>query len=133
MFQGYFIKVGDYILPMEVLSVEGYHAKPTTLDEDSYTDNFGRLHRTVLQKIPIVEATTLEISEEEASAIFRNIRSQFTNELENKAVVTAWIPFYGDYVTQDMYMSDPDITAKEVKKGKLYYKAVTFKFNGYGE
>ncbi len=118
---------------MALLNAEGYQAKVNTLDEDSYTDNFGILHRTVIQKIPIVQAVTQELTEAELSGIMSNLRAQYTNDQERKATVTAWIPEYGAYVTQGMYLSDPEITIKEVKDGKLIYKPLTLKFNGYGE
>lgn len=133
MFGGYLLRSGNYTLPMEHMNIEGYSAKVNTLDEDSYTDNFGVLNRTVIQRIPIVQVELLPMTDAEFDAIMNGLRSNYIVNDERKSRVSAWVPEYGAYVEQDMYISDPEIAIQEVRGNSLIYKSVTLKFNGYGE
>lgn len=132
IFEGYLVKVGSFEIPLEYVSIEGYSAKVNTLDEDSYTDNFGVLNRTVIQRIPIVQIETTELTQAELDDLLGAFRANYSVDAERKATVTAWVPEYGDYVVQDMYLSDPEIAIKEIRDGQIFYKPVTLKFNGYG-
>ena len=131
-FGGYLIRVGNYELPLTVIREQGYSAKVSTLDEDSYTDNFGVLNRTVIQKIPQVQVELVEMDSDQFDGIMHNMRNNFSDQMERKAMVSVWVPEYGSYVSQNMYLSDMDIKIKEIKR-KLVYESITLKFNGYGE
>lgn len=132
---GYLVKVGNYTIPMDYINIEGYSAKVNTLDEDSYTDNNGVLQRTVIQHIPIVQVELVELDHLEFGGIMQAFRNNYSVDAERRATVSVWVPEYGDYVVQDMYLSDPEIAIKEIDAftGIITYKPITLKFNGYGE
>lgn len=133
-FQGYFVKVGNYEFPTRLINAESYQAKVNTLDQDSYTDDFGTLHRTVVQAIPIVSFQTVDWTQTEVDVVMNAFRSQFIGDKrERKALVSAWVPEYGNYVQQYMYMSDPDFSVDYTDGKNVYYEGTTLKFNSYGE
>ena len=132
-FDGYLIKVGSYILPNKYIQEKTYSAKVNTIDEDSYNDNNGILHRNVIQKIPIVKANTVSLSQAEVDAIMSSFRSNYSVANERKASVSVWIPELGKYVTQDMYLSDIDFVIDVIKDGVPMYEPFELRFNGYGE
>ena len=62
-----------------------------------------------------------------------NIRSNYTIPLERKAMVSAYVPEINDYVTQEMYMSDPQFKIKRIDDATdtVYYEPVRIAFIGY--
>lgn len=134
-FGGYLIKAGDFTVPMEYINEKGYSAPVNTIDEDSYTDNFGVLNRTVINKIPIVTVSFIEMNDEELDVIMSGFRRNYLVPDERKLRVSLWVPEYRDYVEQDMFIKDPDfpINNIDLEKNVINYDAFSLKFEGYGE
>ena len=131
-FEGYLIKVGEFIIPNNLLQEKSYSAKVNTIDEDSYNDNFGILHRNVIQKIPIVKVNTCEMTQAELEVLMSGIDANLSNSDEQKASVSVWVPRWRRYVTQDMYLSDIDFVIDTIKDGIPQYASFELRFNGYG-
>lgn len=133
-FGGYLLKVGNYEIDgTNYIQEKSYKATRNIQDLESYRDANGVLHRNALEHVPLkIEINTREnLTNEELGTFLGNIRSQFTITAERKCVVTAFIPELNDYVTQEMYMPDPDITIKIIKDGVVKYDSVRLAWIGY--
>lgn len=132
-YKGYLLKVGNYKIPHKYISASSYKAYLNSQDLDSYRDGNGVLHRNALSHQPnkIEFNTRNMLSDKEFSAFMGNIQENYTNNLERKASVTAYIPEVDKYITQDMYISDiqPEIYSADSKSIK--YKEIRIAFIGY--
>lgn len=112
------------------IDMETYKASMKVQDMDSYRDANGELHRNALTHIPLqVEFETRQITSEEYASIIGAI--PWSNRLERKFTLTAFIPEYNDYTSQSVYMPDPEVEIVRIDGDKLIYKPVKFKFVGY--
>lgn len=134
-FQGFLVKIGDYEVPLQIMEEGSYDGKVNTLDDGSETDNTGYLDRYVLQRIPIVQFTTMEMNEEQLNDFMDACRAQYEIEEQRKARCTVWVPEYGRYVEQDMFMADPSIKIKGIDliDNTITYLPFTVKLESYGE
>ena len=134
-FNGYLIKVGDYIIPFKYIKFDSYSVFMSITDLDSYRDANGKLHRTALQHRPnkVEFETPAMLTNDDFAVLMKNIQDNYTNEQEKKAEVTAYIPEIDDYVTQEMYMPDVKVSIYRYNKenGKLQYNAIRLAFIGY--
>ena len=133
-FGGYLLRVGNYEIDgTNYIQEKSYKATRNIQDLESYRDANGVLHRNALEHVPLkIEINTREnLTNEELGTFLGNIRSQCTIAAERKCVVTAFIPELNDYVTQEMYMPDPDITIKIIKDGVVKYDSVRLAWIGY--
>lgn len=132
-YSGYLVKIGDYKIPHSFISASSYKAYLNSQDLDSYRDGNGVLHRNALSHQPnkIEFNTRNMLTDKQFSTFMGNIRKNYTNKLERKASVTAYIPEVDLYITQDMYMSDiqPEIYSADSKEIK--YKEIRIAFIGY--
>lgn len=121
---GYAISGGYYI------KYSSYNVTKNIQDLDSYRDADGVLHRNALSHAPIkVEFETREnLTNSDMATFFSNLGC---NNVERKATVSAYVPEIDSYVTQDMYMSDPQFKIKKIKNGVIYYESVRVAFIGY--
>ena len=132
MYQGYLVKVGNFIIPMRFMIEKSYNAKVNTLDQDAYNDADGVLQRNVIQQIPKVSFKTLPWTNVDAGFLMSNCRQNFSNQKERKATVSVWVPEYDDYVTQEMYMSDPEFVIGHIDGNTIHYESTQFTFTAYG-
>lgn len=133
-YNGYLIKVGDYTLSAKrFIAAESYQVTRNVQDLDSYRDANGVLHRNALEHAPIkVEFTTpAMLTNTDVAEFMGNIRSQTINAIERKYNVELYVPELDDYVTQEMYMPDPQFTIYGSYDNKLTYKATRIAFIGY--
>ena len=135
-YNGYIVKVGSYTFPMEYVSWESFKGTLGIQDLDSFRDGNGVLHRNVLDyAIPKVEFQLREnITNKEFDVIMNNIRSQYSNAIERKSLVTMYIPEIGGYIEYaDMYMPDIEVQIKcQIDPTTLKYKSVRFAWIAYG-
>lgn len=132
-YEGYLIKVGDYIIPFKCIKADSYSAYRSIQDLDSYRDANGVLHRTALEHIPnkVEFETKAMMTNETFAQLMKNIQANFTNANERRASVTIYVPETDSYVTQDMYM--PDITPKIYRATDkvVQYASTRLAFIGY--
>ena len=135
-FAGYLLRVGSYEIDgTKYINYAKYNVTQNIQDVDSYRDANGELHRNALDHVPIkIELETKDnLTNTDMATFFGTIRSNFSVPKERKASVTAYIPEIDDYVTQAMYMPDPQFKIKKISKDKttIYYESVRFAFIGY--
>lgn len=136
-YSGYLVKVGtgssQYTIPLSFIKAESYQAEHLVQDMDSYRDANGVLHRNALTHVPDkceFECVPL-LTNTEMNAVLSAIRSRFDVPLERKLSVTMYVPELNDYVTQDMYMPDPQFTIYYADNNEIKYNSVRFAFIGY--
>lgn len=135
-FNGNLLTVGSYVIGGDTLKYIDY-SKYTVIqnvqDLDSYRDANGVLHRNALDHIPLkIELETRpNLTNADILEFFGNIRSNFIVEKERKASVTAYVPEIDDYITQTMYMPDPQFKIRKIQGGKIFYESIRFAFIGY--
>ena len=133
-YSGFLIKVGDYEIPAsKYIRADSYSAYRNIQDLDSYRDANGVLHRTALSHIPnkVEFETPAMLTSIEYATLMSNTSANYTVPGERKASVTLYIPETDSYVTQDMYMPDPQPKIYSTHGGVIYYNAVRIAFIGY--
>lgn len=134
-FAGYLLKVGNYEIDgYRYINYSDYKVTYNSQDLDSYRDALGVLHRNALEhRVAKVEFSTREgLTNDEVATFMGAIRSNYTNATERKASVTVFIPEINDYITQDMYMSDPQFDIKVISKTNVIkYNKTRIAFIGY--
>lgn len=135
-YNGYLIKVGDYIIPFKYIALESYKITPNyRQDLDPFRDNNGVLTRNVVSNMPSkVEIKTPYLYARQMRDLMQNISANYTNEAEKKASVTYYCPDTDSYKTADMYCPDFDFELYRVEPSNFdlsLYKPFTLKFIGY--
>lgn len=135
-FNGTLITVGSYAIDgTYYIGWDKYNVTRNIQDLDSYRDANGLLHRNALDHVPVkVEFETREnLTNADIATFFGNIRSNFSVPKERKASVTAYVPETDDYITQDMYMADPQFKIKRIDPNTniIYYEPIRVAFIGY--
>ena len=137
-FDGYLLKIGDddnayTITGAEYINEKSYKVTRNIQDLDSYRDANGFLHRNALEHVPLkIEINTREnLTNTQLAAFLGAIRNKYINENERKCRVTAFVPELNTYVTQEMYMPDPEITIKIIRNGVIKYDSVRLAWIGY--
>lgn len=131
--------VQDSLDIMSIINEKTYKVSRKVQDLDSFRDANGVLHRNVVSNVPLtIEFQTrggLTDTQIEATwgAIIRN--SYIINK-ERKIHATFFVPEINDYVTQDLYVPDPEFPIRRIRKDKtlgyeVVYEPITFKFIGY--
>ena len=132
---GYLLRVGSYTIDgTNYINYNSYKVTRNVQDLDSYRDAMGVLHRNALEHAPIkIEFETREgLTNDEVGTFMGNIRNNFTNSAERKASVTAFVPELNDYVTQDMYMPDPQFAIMQIDTNNVVkYSKTRIAFIGY--
>lgn len=135
-FAGYLVRVGNYEIDgTYYINWDNYNVTRLIQDLDSYRDANGVLHRNALDHVPIkVEFETREnLTNSDIATFFGNIRANYTVPKERRAVVSAYVPELDDYITQEMYMADPQFKIKRIepKTNVIHYERVRVAFIGY--
>lgn len=133
-YTGYLVKVGEYEIPAsKFIRAQSYKATLSVQDLDSRRDANGILHRTALEhRVNKVEfETPAMLTNAEISELFKEIRNNYTVPAERKFVGTFYVPELDEYVTQDMYMSDPTFSVYGIFDGVVKYNAIRIAFIAY--
>ncbi len=130
---GYLLKIGDYKVPQKFMKAESYKAYVNMQDVDDYTDANGYLHRNAVKlKVAKIEFETPEmLSDTEFRELMSNIQKGYLIPKARQCEITAYIPEYGDYVTQTAYLADLEPQIYWTKANTLIqYKPIRFAFIG---
>ena len=132
-YEGYLIKVGDYKIPHSWIKADAYSVVLSNQDLDSYRDCDGKLHRTALKhKIAKVEfETPSQKTDKEMSEFLENIWNNRINETEDNVLVTAYIPKYNNYQTQEMYVPDIPFSIYYADDKEIKYNSIRMAFIEY--
>ena len=132
---GYLLKVGSYEIDgTNYINYDSYSVTRNVQDLDSYRDAMGVLHRNALEHAPIkIELETRDgLTNDEVGEFMGSIRANFTNAAERKSTVTMFVPELNDYVTQEMYMPDPQFKIKKIDVNNVVrYSKTRIAFIGY--
>lgn len=134
-YKGWLIKVGDYTISAKKwISANSYKVTRNTQDLDSYRDANGLLHREVVPYVAdkVEFETPAMLTNEDIGELFKAFMNAYKSKSERKASVTLYVPELDDYVTQDMYLSNPDFSIYGNYDGKIHYNSVRIAFIGYG-
>ena len=135
-FAGYLLRVGDYEIDgTYYINYDKYNVTRNVQDLDSYRDANGVLHRNALGHVPLkVEFETRDnLTNTDVATFFGNIQDNFIDEIERKANITIYVPESDSYVTQTMYMADPQFKIKRITPNTniIYYEPIRVAFIGY--
>ena len=132
-YQGYLIKVGDYEIPAnKFIKADSYSPYVNMQDFEPWTDANGYLHRNAveLKAMKVEFETPAMLTNITFEELMSNIRRNYTNETARECVVTAYIPEYGDYVTQRCYLSDFSPQIYSSYGGVIRYNPIRLAFIG---
>lgn len=133
-YAGSLINVGVYNFNMHYIKEKTYTVSRNVQDLDSYRDANGKLHRNVLSHVPIkVEFETMELNNTQLKDLFDNLYANFTNTTERNALCNVYVPEIDNYVSQEMYMSQPNpqINWIDTATNTVYYAPMRISFIGY--
>ena len=135
-YAGYLLKVGNFeITGQRYINYSSYDVTLNVQDLDAYRDGNGLMHRNALSHVPAkINFQTLPgLTNDDVEDFLGSIADNYTNALERKAIVTAFIPEINQYVTQEMYMAGPTIKIRKIdtKTNKVYYESFKVTFIGY--
>lgn len=133
-YNGFLIKVGNYIVPQRFIKPSTYDVTYITQDADTYVDGNGNLHREALEnrKAKVEFETVAMLTDDDYDTLFRNLEQNYTNNKEKKALCTIYIPETREYVTQEMYLL-PEIhfSIYGTYGGKIHYNPTRLAFIAY--
>lgn len=133
-FAGYLVKAGDYTIPADkYIKSQSYKVTLNVQDLDSFRDANGVLHRTALEhRVSKVEfETPAMLTNVQMTELFNNIANNYSVPAERKFVGTFYVPELDDYVSQDMYMSDPAFNIYGIFDNVVKYSSVRIAFITY--
>lgn len=133
-FEGYLLKVGEYEFPLQHIEHKTYSVKKQVILADKFSNANGRTTRDVLDHytLDVSFNTCASLTNTDVNEIMTGIRNNYSVEKERKASVTVYVPELDGYVTQDMFLSDPQFNIISITKdNKINYDKIKFQFNGY--
>ena len=133
-FNGTLVKVGNYTIDAgKYIKANSYKVTRSVSDLDAYRDANGELHRNALDHIvyKVDFETPAMLDNLSLSALFKAIQANYINPKERKVSLTLYVPELDDYITQDAYMPDPEVSIYAIMDGKIKYNAVRLAFIGY--
>lgn len=135
MYNGFLIKIGEYVFPMKHIAEQTYRVKPHQRQDLSSERNAnGRLLREVVNNRPsVIEfATVAGLTNTEVREIFRQIHDNYTNEAERMVLVTFYDPEMDEYAeVEEMYLPNPEFPIDYVEGTTVVYNSISFEFIGY--
>lgn len=133
MYSGFLLKIGDEKFNLKYIKEKTYTAYASVQDLDSYRDADGELRRFPLPHVPIkVEFETKPLTGEQYSEIMAMMKRNYINVLERKLPITAFLPEYNDYITQNAYLVEPQPKVNVVKDNTdVQYDSLRIAFVGY--
>lgn len=126
MYSGFLIKIGNYVIPTNLIRADSYKAYVVMQDVDDWTDANGYLHREAVDlKAEKVEFETKNmLTDKELSALLKNIQANYTIPKARQFMFTAYIPEYDEYVTQTGYLADLQPQMFYAGEDKIKYNPV---------
>lgn len=101
----YYLKVGDYPIPLEFMAYKSYTFSRNVQDLDSYRDADGLLHRNVLPHIAHkAEFDTPYMTKRQVRTLIDNIRANVINATENNVNLRYYDPWTDTYKTGVFYL-----------------------------
>lgn len=125
----YYIKVGDYEIPLEYMKASSYKSSSNVQDLDSYRDADGYLHRNVLEHVAHkLEFETTYLYNAQFRSLWDNIKANMTNILHRDCPVRYYDEESDSYKTGSFYMPG---TMEYTHMNKNIYEPVRIAFIEY--
>ena len=104
-FNGYYIKVGSYKIPLDYMKEDSYKQSTNVQDLDSYRDGDGKMHRNVLPHVVHkAEFETPYLTNAQMRTLWDNIIANMTNTLNQDLTIEMYVEKTGTYHTGEFYM-----------------------------
>lgn len=131
-YNGFLLKIGDYIIPHKYFKANSYKPYVNMQDVDAYTDANGYLHRNAveLKALKVEFDVPAMLTDEQFKDLMSNIRSNYTNATGRECIITAYIPELHDYVTQKGYLADFQPQIYGTYGGVIRYNSFRMAFIG---
>lgn len=131
-YNGYLLKLGNYIVPHSILRADTYSAYINMQDVDPWTDADGYVHRNAvdLKALKVEFETVPMLTNKTFTEFMSNIRNNFISTVDKSIDITAYIPELDEYVTQRGYMVDITPQIYGVFNGVVNYGQIRFAFVG---
>lgn len=101
----YYIKVGDYPIPLEMMAYKTYTLSRNVQDLDSYRDADGYLHRNVLPHLAYkLEFETPILTAKQFRTLIDNIRANLLDTTENDVNLRYYDMWSDSYKTGHFYL-----------------------------
>ena len=63
--------------------------------------------------------------------LFGNIADNYVIQKERKLIATLYVPEIDDYMTQELYLQDPEFVISYKDEDTVYYEPTTLAFTAY--
>ena len=132
-YQGYLLKTGNYIFPLELIRAETYEITKNEQDLDSYTDASGELHRNALEHWVVkIEFEVIGMLDNiQLAQLWANLQNNYLNSTEKCSNLEFYLPELDSYITQKAYIPTVSTPMSYVDHEKIVYQQVRFAFIGY--
>lgn len=130
-FDGYYVKLGNRIVPHQFILADSYSAK---LNKEEYAERDANrdLHRDVIAIKPSVKFTIRALKSYEMELLLDIINDALLVSEEDKVNCTCWIPKEQKYRTFDAYIPDTDFPVRWTdKKGNPIYQSMDIELISY--
>lgn len=131
-YQGYLIKIGEYIFPHKYIKFDTYSSYANMQDFEPWTDANGYLHRNAvdLKALKVEFETIPMLTDKQFAEIMANISANYTSFAARTFKATVYIPEYDDYVTQSAYLADYQPQIYGIFDNIIKYNAIKFSIIG---
>lgn len=132
-YSGFLIRLGDYTVPWEYIQAKTYKTTLSVIDVDSTRNANGDLIRNALDsRKNIAEFQTPPcMSNADMAELFGNIADNYVIQKERKLIATLYVPEIDDYMTQELYLQDPEFVISYKDEDTVYYEPTTLAFTAY--
>lgn len=101
----WYLKVGDYPIPLEYMAYKTYTYSRNVQDLDSYRDADGLLHRNVLPHVPRkVEFDTVYLTRNQLRSFLDNIKRNLLDATTTDVTLTYYDEWTDSYKTGHFYL-----------------------------
>lgn len=131
-YNGYLLKIGNYIFPHEYIKADTYVPYLNMQDLDPWTDANGYLHRTAveLKAFKIEFETVPMLTDTQLTGIMRGFLNNYVSEVARTFDVTAYIPETDTYITQRAYLADFQPQIYGIFDNVIKYEPIRFAIIG---
>lgn len=126
-FRGFFVKVGDFTIPLLFMKLESYKSMPDQRQTlDAYRDADGYLHQNGLpHTVTKIEFETPYMVNSDMQDLIQGIRRNYINATERTVTLTYYNDSIDDYKTGTFYLPG---TMEYVRYNKEIYAPTRFAF-----
>ena len=138
-YNGYLVKVlrkteqgTDYIFPLHYIIEKTYTMTYSVVDYNSTRNATGALVRNALpHKVPHCSFEVKKLTNTQVADIFSNLSSRYVIAKEKKVRLSVYVPEINDYVEEDFYIPDIELTINHILNNVIHYNTIKFEFIGY--